>query len=469
MIEALAFIPIVGQAVNFFNSVKEWNKYKVDRIIPKIMAIAKPENIDEDSQVKIAYALKKVFQDTNTRISEYASVKRKEFKKFIYDKYNECSVLDDAPTEIKDYIKEIINVILDNIDMIETVESYSKTALKNTAAHQDEINELREKVHTYGKDIEQLKELHSHVGENSDNAVLDNQETNEECSPDDTSTVDDKKSDNKEPPKTKKLKPGLLIAILGIITGLGIVMYFAQSDSNNPKTNNKTNILTTTISKVSTTTEPIITTETVTAIQKETETRSTVSQTSTTISNNPNNEITITENTSLEQTTLPPIETTTVVTEPPSHSNEESKFICEEYHINAIEDFCEDMSGVIITEYEGNPPEQLIIPAQIDDKQVIAIGKDVFSGKDSIKSLVIPDTVYEIQERAFRNCSYLSNIYLGKNVLIIGDYAFFCDQFYSNEERILKVSNPKFEDDEERAFHGKQWNGRNDDDYRIAY
>ncbi|PWJ12195.1 pentapeptide repeat-containing protein [Ruminococcus flavefaciens] len=144
MIEALLFIPIVGQAANFFKSVEEWNKYKIEIIIPKIMTIAKPGSIDEDRQNKIAYALKKVFSDNYTKISEYVSVKRKEFEELIYDKYNECSLFEDDSAEIKTYIKDIIDVILDNIDMIETSESYGKTALKNTANHEKRITALEE-------------------------------------------------------------------------------------------------------------------------------------------------------------------------------------------------------------------------------------------------------------------------------------------------------------------------------------
>ncbi len=147
MVEALAFVPLVGQATNFFNSVSEWNKYKTDKIIPQIIAIAKPDNIDEDIQNKIAYALKNVFSNNNTIISEYASVKRKEFEKLIYDKYNECSLVEYDSPEVKDYIQKIIDTILNNIDMLETPESYGKTALKTTADHEERITALEEDKH----------------------------------------------------------------------------------------------------------------------------------------------------------------------------------------------------------------------------------------------------------------------------------------------------------------------------------
>ncbi|PWJ12204.1 pentapeptide repeat-containing protein [Ruminococcus flavefaciens] len=147
MVEALAFVPLVGQATNLFNSVSEWNKYKTDKIIPQIIAIAKPDNIDEDIQNKIAYALKNVFSNNNTIISKYASVKRKEFEKLIYDKYNECSLVEYDSPEVKDYIQKIIDTILNNIDMLETPESYGKTALKTTADHEERITALEEDKH----------------------------------------------------------------------------------------------------------------------------------------------------------------------------------------------------------------------------------------------------------------------------------------------------------------------------------
>ena len=443
-----------------------------DRIIKKIMREANLTNIDNYKKDKLKYALKETIKDVSEKkdhsLSYYVVEKRDTFESLIYDNYIKDLILgedSDDSIEIKKCITEITDKTKNNIKMFESTETTTQTNLEINANRKNDIDELNKKVTAQGKDIEELKGMSPNVSKNSDNSIKNNNGVS-------TKVVDKKDNDDTNEkteiegtPKLKQKKPLFISLIVGLIvvSAIGIIIYkMFILGNNNKKTNNKPITSTTTNTKVSTTSEPIITTETVTTMQKETETQSTVIQTSTTISNNPNNEVTFTENTSPEQTTLPPIETTTVVTEPPSHSNEESKFICEEYHINAIEDFCEDMSGVIITGYKGTLPEHLIIPAQIDDKHVIAIGEGVFSGYN-IKSLVIPDTVYEIQANAFRNCSYLSNIYLGINVLKIGDQAFFCSQYTGDGKQTITTPNPKFTDDEEAAFHGKQWDGRNHD------
>lgn len=50
------------------------------------------------------------------------------------------------------------------------------------------------------------------------------------------------------------------------------------------------------------------------------------------------------------------------------------------------------------------------IPAQYEDADVVAIGNGAFSGFSSLVSVTIPDTVTEIDKRAFENCSSLDNV-----------------------------------------------------------
>ena len=142
MIEALSCIPIVGQGVNFFKSLAEWNEYKLKKIVPKIMAIAKPSDIDDEQQAYIAYVLKDVFSNPKIKISEFASVKKEEFKQIILDKYNECFIMKENLEDISAYVIKIIDVILDNIDCIESPESVSKTALKIVADHEQRLSKI---------------------------------------------------------------------------------------------------------------------------------------------------------------------------------------------------------------------------------------------------------------------------------------------------------------------------------------
>lgn len=128
-------------------------------------------------------------------------------------------------------------------------------------------------------------------------------------------------------------------------------------------------------------------------------------------------------------------------------------------------DYFDSVSGIMITGFSGELPETLYIPDKIDGEKVIAIGNDVFSGCN-IKSLVIPDTVYEIGDAAFRSCHYLSDIYLGKNVIIIGKRAFYNSQFQGSGTPTITITN--FTHNDEEAFHGEQWDGRNHD-YNFVY
>ena len=69
----------------------------------------------------------------------------------------------------------------------------------------------------------------------------------------------------------------------------------------------------------------------------------------------------------------------------------------------------------------------LIVPAYVDYEgksyPVTIIEKDAFSGM-RIKSVVLPDTVVEIEDCAFENCSELVYVSLGKSLKVIGKSAF---------------------------------------------
>ncbi|MBQ6996540.1 MAG: leucine-rich repeat domain-containing protein [Lachnospiraceae bacterium] len=74
-----------------------------------------------------------------------------------------------------------------------------------------------------------------------------------------------------------------------------------------------------------------------------------------------------------------------------------------------------------IDSYDGDY-EAIVIPAQIGGRDVTVIGG--FANEDEITSVVIPDTVREISNKAFLNCYDITFVKMGANVEVIGDYAF---------------------------------------------
>lgn len=105
--------------------------------------------------------------------------------------------------------------------------------------------------------------------------------------------------------------------------------------------------------------------------------------------------------------------------------------IQEEQEVQVVEETSADeftytglQDGTIeIQSYDGTA-EAVVIPAQIDGKDVSVIGDGCFSNNDTITSLVIPDTVKEIRMKAFINCFNLAEIKMSANIETIGYMAF---------------------------------------------
>ena len=77
-----------------------------------------------------------------------------------------------------------------------------------------------------------------------------------------------------------------------------------------------------------------------------------------------------------------------------------------------------DENGITITKYNGNST-YLNIPAEIDGYTVTRIGYNAFENK-SIVNLTIPDTVTEIDDYAFYNCTSLKDVKLSNSLSILG-------------------------------------------------
>lgn len=168
LVDALSVIPIIGSGVNFSHSLTKFNRERVEKIIRKIILVDKPSDLDDFQFAYIAYVLKNVFSNPELVISEYVSLKKEEFIQLVLDKYNECRIMYDHSEEVRNYIVKITEIILNNIDQLETPESVSKTALKGVdylyskeiasdemiAAHDKKLALHDERITTLEKDIE---------------------------------------------------------------------------------------------------------------------------------------------------------------------------------------------------------------------------------------------------------------------------------------------------------------------------
>ena len=77
----------------------------------------------------------------------------------------------------------------------------------------------------------------------------------------------------------------------------------------------------------------------------------------------------------------------------------------------------------IITKYLGSETE-VSVPGEIDNTAVSEIGRYSFAGKNRITKLVIPNTIYMIENYAFNKCSLLNDVTLSPYLQEIGKYAF---------------------------------------------
>lgn len=92
-----------------------------------------------------------------------------------------------------------------------------------------------------------------------------------------------------------------------------------------------------------------------------------------------------------------------------------SKFILEKMPTTS-KDFNTEpyQNGVMINNYIGSN-QDIKIPSTIDGQDVVAIANSTFENSD-IKSVIIPDTVKEIHNGAFRGCSNLESVTLGNSI-----------------------------------------------------
>ncbi|MBD7913187.1 MULTISPECIES: leucine-rich repeat domain-containing protein [Clostridium] len=91
--------------------------------------------------------------------------------------------------------------------------------------------------------------------------------------------------------------------------------------------------------------------------------------------------------------------------------------------VNKEKDFTFDEKTGTITNYIGTDTT-VVIPSRINGISVINIGREAFYDKYNITSVIIPDSVTNIEEEAFCECAVLRNVVIGNNVTNIGVNAF---------------------------------------------
>lgn len=79
--------------------------------------------------------------------------------------------------------------------------------------------------------------------------------------------------------------------------------------------------------------------------------------------------------------------------------------------------------GVIITGYNGNGGV-VVIPAKINNMDVVEIGEKAFANNDEITAVRLADTVLKVGNNAFENCYGLKVFVSGASVKRLGAYAF---------------------------------------------
>lgn len=80
--------------------------------------------------------------------------------------------------------------------------------------------------------------------------------------------------------------------------------------------------------------------------------------------------------------------------------------------------------GVTITGIQAGTVSEFTIPDTLDGRTVTKIGKGAFLSNQTIKSVVLPDSVREIEEKAFSGCVRLQSVTFPKQLYRIGTGAF---------------------------------------------
>ncbi len=112
------------------------------------------------------------------------------------------------------------------------------------------------------------------------------------------------------------------------------------------------------------------------------------------------------------------VETPATPTEPTVGGNEEDK-ATQVWSVKSVSGGVE-ITGIATKNASGNYE----IPAKIDGKTVVGIGQSAFYYEQTLKSVILPNTLKYIDEQAFAYCDSLTSIKIPDSVTQIGNNAF---------------------------------------------
>ena len=93
----------------------------------------------------------------------------------------------------------------------------------------------------------------------------------------------------------------------------------------------------------------------------------------------------------------------------------------------------------LITKYINNDILDVVIPSDINGKQVVAIGNDAFRNL-GLTNIVIPNSITNIGISAFRQ-NKLTSVTIPNSVTSIGDGAFYKNKSNSSNPNLIKIIN----------------------------
>lgn len=114
------------------------------------------------------------------------------------------------------------------------------------------------------------------------------------------------------------------------------------------------------------------------------------------------------------------------------HSDVRSYITVKDADINIIRNIMADMRFTFnskkkectITQYSSTNSSEIIIPETHNGYKIVGIDSNVFANHAEIKTVVLPETITEIGDRAFSGCINLSDLQLPYSLKKIGEEAF---------------------------------------------
>ena len=79
--------------------------------------------------------------------------------------------------------------------------------------------------------------------------------------------------------------------------------------------------------------------------------------------------------------------------------------------------------SMAIRRYLGNS-KTVKVPVEIEGKPVTLIGIDSFMSNEVVETIILPDSITEIREKAFMNCQKLTTVQFSNNLVLIENNAF---------------------------------------------